>query len=42
MTKLDAKELGTFPGKGFVDAILSIWLGAHPPTDDLKKGLLGT
>jgi hypothetical protein len=35
------KELGTFESKGFADAILSIWLGTKPPSEDLKKGMLG-
>jgi hypothetical protein len=35
------KDLGVFEGKGFADAIFSIWLGATPPSEDLKKGMLG-
>jgi hypothetical protein len=35
------KDLGAFAGKGFADAVFSIWLGAKPPTEDLKKGMLG-
>ena len=35
------KELGVFAGKGFADAVFSIWLGPKPPTKDLKKGMLG-
>jgi hypothetical protein len=35
------KDLGTFEGKGFADAVFSIWLGPKPPTEDLKKGMLG-
>ena len=27
--------------KGFADAVFSIWLGPKPPTEDLKKGMLG-
>ncbi len=34
-------ELGAFEGKGFADAVFSIWLGPTPPTEDLKKGMLG-
>jgi hypothetical protein len=34
-------ELGVFEGKGFADAVFAIWLGTKPPTEDLKKGLLG-
>jgi Chalcone isomerase-like len=35
------KELGAFEGKGFADAVFSIWLGSKPPTEDLRKGMLG-
>ena len=35
------KELGAFEGKGFADAVFSIWLGPKPPSEDLKKGMLG-
>ena len=35
------KELGNFVGKGFGDAVFSIWLGPKPPSEDLKKGILG-
>jgi len=35
------KELGTFDGKDFADAVFSIWLGPKPPSEDLKKGMLG-
>jgi hypothetical protein len=35
------KTLGAFEGKGFADAVFSIWLGAKPPSEDLKKGMLG-
>jgi len=35
------KELGAFAGKGFSDAIFSIFLGPKPPSEDLKKGMLG-
>src|SRR5215470_20272872 len=36
-----SKELGLFEGKGFADAVFAIWLGPKPPSDDLKKGMLG-
>jgi hypothetical protein len=36
------KVLGTFKGKGFADAVFSIWLGPNPPTVDLKTGMLGS
>jgi Chalcone isomerase-like len=35
------KALGTFEGKEFSDAVFSIWLGTKPPSEDLKKGMLG-
>jgi hypothetical protein len=35
------KALGVFEGKGFADAVFAIWLGPKPPSEDLKKGLLG-
>jgi len=36
-----SKELGVFEGKGFAAAVFSIWLGPKPPSEDLKKGMLG-
>jgi hypothetical protein len=35
------KELGVFEGKGFANAVFSIWLGPKPPSEELKKGMLG-
>ena len=35
------KELGAFEGKGLADAVFSIWLGSKPPSEDLRKGMLG-
>lgn len=35
------KVKATIPGADFMKALWSIYLGAHPPTEDLKKGLLG-
>ena len=35
------KDLGVFEGKSFADAVFSIWLGPEPPSEDLKKGMLG-
>ena len=34
-------ELGVFEGKGFADAVFSIWLGSKPPSEELRKGMLG-
>jgi hypothetical protein len=39
--QVGSKELGAFDGKGFADAVFSIWLGSKPPSEDLKKGMLG-
>lgn len=36
-----SKDLGVFEGKGFADAVFALWLGPKPPSDDLKKGMLG-
>ena len=36
----DAEEL-VFEEHSFCKALLSIWLGATPPGEKLKKGLLG-
>jgi hypothetical protein len=38
---LGGKELVSIEGKDFADALFLVWLGAKPPTEDLKKGLLG-
>jgi len=35
------KELGVIEGKEFADALFSIWLGPKPPSEDLKRGMLG-
>lgn len=32
---------GTIEGKEFADALFSAWIGEHPATEKLKKGLLG-
>ena len=42
-TKMQAgtTDLGVFEGKGFADAVFSIWLGPKPPSEELKKGMLG-
>ena len=36
-----SREVGVIAGKGFADALFLIWLGPKPPSDDLKKGMLG-
>ncbi len=35
------KKQGTVSGADFNRALLSIWLGEHPVTDDLRQALLG-
>ena len=35
------RDLFTAEGKDFADAVFLLWLGPKPPSDDLKKGLLG-
>jgi hypothetical protein len=37
----DAKELGVIEGKEFAEALFALWLGPKPPSEDLKKGMLG-
>ncbi len=39
--QVGSKELGVFAGKGFGDAVFSIFLGPKPPSEDLQKGMLG-
>lgn len=34
-------EVGTIDGDDFADALLLVWLGEKPPSDELKAGLLG-
>ena len=36
-----SQELGVFEGKGFADAVFALWLGPKPPSEELKRGLLG-
>jgi hypothetical protein len=42
-TMVAAKNLekGVIEGKDFADALFSVWLGANPVQEDLKKALLG-
>ena len=35
------KALGVIEGKEFAEALFSLWLGPKPPSEDLKKGMLG-
>lgn len=36
-----SKELGVIEGKEFAEALFALWLGPKPPSEDLKKGMLG-
>lgn len=38
---LNGDEKGVIEGDDFGAALLRVWLGDHPPTEDLKAGLLG-
>lgn len=38
---VNGKEIGRIAGEDFYRALLSIWIGRSPVTDDLKKELLG-
>jgi hypothetical protein len=35
------REKTVVEGKDFADALFSVWIGAHPVDDDLRKGMLG-
>jgi len=35
------QKKGTIPGPDFMRALWKVWLGPHPPTSDLKNGMLG-
>ncbi len=39
--KLNGKEVGVIESEDFGAALLRVWLGDHPPADDLKAGMLG-
>lgn len=32
---------GSIEGRDFVEGMLAVWLGKHPPNEELKQGLLG-
>jgi hypothetical protein len=38
---VDDEELGVFEGRGFAEAVFSIWLGPKPPSGELRSGMLG-
>ena len=37
----NGEDKGIIEGEDFGTALLKVWLGDHPPTDDLKNGMLG-
>jgi hypothetical protein len=39
--EIKGREVGSFQGKEFADAVFACWLGDKPPSADLKNGLLG-
>lgn len=39
---LNGDEKGVIEGDDFGAALLRVWLGDHPPTDELKSGMLGS
>jgi len=39
---LNGEQKGVVDGDDFAAALLKVWLGDHPPTDDLKSGMLGS
>jgi hypothetical protein len=41
MLNVKGKDKLTIPGAPFAKALFDIWLGANPPSSDLKDGLLG-
>jgi hypothetical protein len=38
---LNGQVKGTIPGDDFAKALLQVWLGPEPPTEELKQGMLG-
>jgi hypothetical protein len=41
LVRAKGAEKGVIEGKDFADALFSVWLGANPAQEDLKKALLG-
>ncbi len=41
LVQFAGEEKGTIPGEDFMRALWGVWLGPHPPSEDLKRGLLG-
>jgi hypothetical protein len=38
---INGKQKLTVPGPAFSQVLFSVWLGSKPPTENLKKGMLG-
>lgn len=41
VVNLDGKDVATIEGKDFAEVLFSLWLGPKPPSEELRKGLLG-
>jgi hypothetical protein len=41
VVEIKGEDRGTIPGPDFARALFAIWLGARPPNQGLKSGLLG-
>ena len=39
--RINGERRGNVEGETFFHALLAIWLGAHPVSNDLKQGMLG-
>jgi hypothetical protein len=39
--ELNGQVKGTIAGQDFAEALVKLWLGPHPPSEDLKEGMLG-
>lgn len=40
--EVGGRKKGTIPGADFMRDLWKVWLGEHPPTGELKKGMLGS
>ena len=38
---LNGEQKGVIEGDDFAAALLKVWLGGHPPAEELKTGMLG-
>jgi hypothetical protein len=41
VVNVGGKDVATIEGKDFAEVLFSLWLGPKPPSEDLRKGLLG-